>query len=203
MKLWLGQWQASQGGLKWQCGNNEMPTCECFLLPQAQSWMDLEGLQQNSSYTVELQAVTYWGQVRLKSAKASVHFSTTQNNESGKYRCWVSTGQAAVRLVLLFSRVGTWCERDKAECDHFLIHFDRFLGLDDSETDISDIQPANCGPRPGHGPSSGSIWTCEQFLIKTWDNVVIFTGRCLLFSWRSRLQAAGVANPVYIAIVWS
>ncbi|CAG05884.1 unnamed protein product, partial [Tetraodon nigroviridis] len=50
----------------------------------AQSWVDLEGLQQNSSYTVELQAVTYWGQVRLKSSKASLQFSTSQNNESVK-----------------------------------------------------------------------------------------------------------------------
>ncbi|TNN04270.1 hypothetical protein fugu_001299 [Takifugu bimaculatus] len=50
----------------------------------AQSWVDLEGLQQNSSYTVELQAVTYWGQVRLKSSKASLQFSTAQNNESVK-----------------------------------------------------------------------------------------------------------------------
>lgn len=46
--------------------------------------MDLEGLQQNSSYTVELQAVTYWGQVRLKSSKASLHFSTAHNNQSGR-----------------------------------------------------------------------------------------------------------------------
>lgn len=53
-------------------------------MSQAESWVDLEGLQQNSSYTVELQAVTYWGQVRLKSAKASLQFSTAQNNESGK-----------------------------------------------------------------------------------------------------------------------
>lgn len=59
-------------------------SCKCFLLSQAQSWVDLEGLQQNSSYTVELQAVTYWGQVRLKSSKASLQFSTAQNNESGK-----------------------------------------------------------------------------------------------------------------------
>ncbi|XP_029567742.1 anosmin-1 [Salmo trutta] len=51
----------------------------------AQSWVDLEGLLTNSSYTVELQAVTYWGQVRLKSSKASLHFSTTsQNNGSVK-----------------------------------------------------------------------------------------------------------------------
>lgn len=55
------------------------------MLSQAQSWVDLEGLQQNSSYTVELQAVTYWGQVRLKSSKASLIFSTTQTNESGKH----------------------------------------------------------------------------------------------------------------------
>lgn len=45
--------------------------------------MDLEGLQQNGSYAVELQAVTYWGQVRLKSSKASLQFSTAQNDESG------------------------------------------------------------------------------------------------------------------------
>ncbi|KAM9485323.1 anosmin-1-like [Salvelinus alpinus] len=51
----------------------------------AQSWVDLEGLLTNSSYTVELQAVTYWGQVRLKSSKASLHFSTAaQNNDSVK-----------------------------------------------------------------------------------------------------------------------
>ncbi|KAG7270110.1 hypothetical protein CRUP_037650 [Coryphaenoides rupestris] len=43
----------------------------------AQNWMELEGLQANSSYTVELQAVTYWGQVRLKSPKASLQFLTS------------------------------------------------------------------------------------------------------------------------------
>lgn len=56
---------------------------KCFLLSQAQSWVDLEGLQQDGSYAVELQAVTYWGQVRLKSSKASLQFSTAQNDESG------------------------------------------------------------------------------------------------------------------------
>ncbi|XP_041739193.1 anosmin-1 isoform X2 [Coregonus clupeaformis] len=51
----------------------------------AQSWVDLEGLLTNNNYTVELQAVTYWGQVRLKSSKASLLFSTaTQNNDSVK-----------------------------------------------------------------------------------------------------------------------
>ncbi|CAL8389965.1 unnamed protein product, partial [Gadus morhua 'NCC'] len=45
-----------------------------------QSWVELEGLQANSSYTVELQAVTYWGQVRLKSPKASLTFTTAQDN---------------------------------------------------------------------------------------------------------------------------
>uniref|UniRef100_A0AAY5KPA9 Anosmin 1 n=1 Tax=Esox lucius TaxID=8010 RepID=A0AAY5KPA9_ESOLU len=48
----------------------------------AQSWVDMEGLLANSSYTVELQAVTYWGQVRLKSSKASLQFNTTAQNVS-------------------------------------------------------------------------------------------------------------------------
>uniref|UniRef100_A0A8C2CI69 Anosmin 1 n=1 Tax=Cyprinus carpio TaxID=7962 RepID=A0A8C2CI69_CYPCA len=37
----------------------------------ARSSVDLEGLQVNSSYSVEVQAVSYWGQIRLKSSKAS------------------------------------------------------------------------------------------------------------------------------------
>ncbi|XP_066542786.1 anosmin-1 [Hoplias malabaricus] len=49
----------------------------------AKSSVDLEGLLQNTSYSVELQGVTYWGQVRLKSPKASLHFSTpTDHNDS-------------------------------------------------------------------------------------------------------------------------
>lgn len=59
-----------------------------FVCLQAQSWVDLEGLQANSSFTVELQAVTYWGQVRLKSSKASLHFTTGQNEDSGKACCF-------------------------------------------------------------------------------------------------------------------
>ncbi|XP_041940032.1 anosmin-1 isoform X1 [Alosa sapidissima] len=48
----------------------------------ARTSVELEGLQANSSYTVELQAVTYWGQVRLKSPKASLHFSTALYDDS-------------------------------------------------------------------------------------------------------------------------
>ncbi|TNN30534.1 Anosmin-1 [Liparis tanakae] len=60
------------------------PRVTAVLPLQAQSWVELEGLQPNSSFTVELQAVTYWGQVRLKSAKASLRFSTSRNDESVK-----------------------------------------------------------------------------------------------------------------------
>ncbi|XP_043928395.1 anosmin-1 [Protopterus annectens] len=42
-----------------------------------QKYVVLEGLQPNSSYMLEIQAVTYWGQVRLKSAKVSLYFHTT------------------------------------------------------------------------------------------------------------------------------
>ncbi|KAM6448263.1 anosmin-1 isoform 2-T2 [Liasis olivaceus] len=44
----------------------------------SQNYVILERLQPNSNYMVELQAVTYWGQVRLKSAKVSLYFSSTQ-----------------------------------------------------------------------------------------------------------------------------
>ncbi|NXD16529.1 KALM protein, partial [Nothocercus nigrocapillus] len=49
-----------------------------------QNYVVLEGLQPNSNYNVELQAVTRWGQIRLKSAKVSLHFSTTQDTRNNK-----------------------------------------------------------------------------------------------------------------------
>ncbi len=53
-----------------------------LLLFQARSSVDLEGLQVNSSYSVEVQAVSYWGQIRLKSSKASVQFNTQLHNQT-------------------------------------------------------------------------------------------------------------------------
>ncbi|KAL6481675.1 hypothetical protein MHYP_G00097550 [Metynnis hypsauchen] len=37
---------------------------------------ELEGLRENRSYTLELQAISYWGQLPLKSSKAILRFST-------------------------------------------------------------------------------------------------------------------------------
>ncbi|KAJ8407090.1 hypothetical protein AAFF_G00287660 [Aldrovandia affinis] len=48
------------------------------------NYVDLEGLHANGSYTVELQAVTYWGKARLKSAKASLNFSAACLNATKK-----------------------------------------------------------------------------------------------------------------------
>ncbi|KAM5180183.1 anosmin-1 [Mantella aurantiaca] len=45
-----------------------------------QNYVILEGLQPNSNYMVEIQAITYWGQVRLKSAKVSLYFSSTSSS---------------------------------------------------------------------------------------------------------------------------
>ncbi|XP_030057488.1 anosmin-1 [Microcaecilia unicolor] len=44
------------------------------------NYVILEGLQPNSNYMVELQAVAYWGQVRLKSAKVSMYFTSTETS---------------------------------------------------------------------------------------------------------------------------
>uniref|UniRef100_A0A0D9RS95 WAP four-disulfide core domain protein 5 n=1 Tax=Chlorocebus sabaeus TaxID=60711 RepID=A0A0D9RS95_CHLSB len=42
-----------------------------------QNSVTLEKLQPDCDYVVELQAITYWGQTRLKSAKVSLHFTST------------------------------------------------------------------------------------------------------------------------------
>lgn len=47
--------------------------------------MTLDRLQPDSDYSVELQAIAYWGQTRLKSAKVSLHFSPMQ--AAGDSKC--------------------------------------------------------------------------------------------------------------------
>ncbi|XP_066838435.1 anosmin-1 isoform X3 [Anser cygnoides] len=61
-----------------------------------QNYVVLEGLQPNSNYNVELQAVTRWGQIRLKSAKVSLHFSTTQDTRNNN----ISMNQFQVHWLL-------------------------------------------------------------------------------------------------------
>ncbi|XP_026073131.1 anosmin-1 isoform X1 [Carassius auratus] len=46
------------------------------------SSVDLEGLQANSRYSVEVQSVSYWGQIPLKSTRASVQFNTPLHNQT-------------------------------------------------------------------------------------------------------------------------
>nr|XP_015216972.1 PREDICTED: anosmin-1 [Lepisosteus oculatus] len=59
----------------------------------SQNYVDLEGLQPNSSYMVEVQAVTYWGQVRLKSAKAALYFSTMRLNDTKEQSSKIHKGE--------------------------------------------------------------------------------------------------------------
>uniref|UniRef100_A0A8C5P6J2 Anosmin 1 n=1 Tax=Leptobrachium leishanense TaxID=445787 RepID=A0A8C5P6J2_9ANUR len=47
----------------------------------SQNYVTLDGLQPNSNYLVEIQAITYWGQVRLKSAKVSLSFSSGSSSK--------------------------------------------------------------------------------------------------------------------------
>ncbi|XP_020338179.1 anosmin-1-like [Oncorhynchus kisutch] len=46
-----------------------------------QSYVELESLRAKRSYSVELQAVSYWGQTPLKSPKATLHFNTQHREE--------------------------------------------------------------------------------------------------------------------------
>ncbi|XP_030161538.1 anosmin-1 [Lynx canadensis] len=56
----------------------------------SQNSVILHRLQPDSGYTVELQAIAYWGQTRLKGAKASLHFtparSASHKEQVGKPR---------------------------------------------------------------------------------------------------------------------
>ncbi|KAK2880219.1 hypothetical protein Q8A73_022917 [Channa argus] len=47
-----------------------------------ESQVELESLRSNRSYSVEVQAVSYWGQTQLKGPRAILHF-TTQRSTSG------------------------------------------------------------------------------------------------------------------------
>ncbi|XP_073792383.1 anosmin-1b isoform X2 [Danio rerio] len=44
--------------------------------------MELQGLQPNTPYTAQIQAISYWGQNRLKSSRAHVSFTTTSQNSA-------------------------------------------------------------------------------------------------------------------------
>ncbi|XP_016345782.1 anosmin-1-like isoform X1 [Sinocyclocheilus anshuiensis] len=66
--------------LSWSCSDHTMPS----KLKRRQTtngdstYAELDDLRENRSYTVELQAVSYWGQVPLKSSKAIFQFTTSQ-----------------------------------------------------------------------------------------------------------------------------
>lgn len=58
--------------------------CVCSLHLQSQNSVTLERLLPNCEYTVELQAIAYWGQTRLKSAKVSLQFTSTHAAHNSK-----------------------------------------------------------------------------------------------------------------------
>uniref|UniRef100_A0A671T2R5 Anosmin-1-like n=1 Tax=Sinocyclocheilus anshuiensis TaxID=1608454 RepID=A0A671T2R5_9TELE len=55
--------------LSWSCSDHTIPS----KLKRRQITNGLDDLRENRSYTVELHAVSYWGQVPLKSSKAILH----------------------------------------------------------------------------------------------------------------------------------
>ncbi len=57
--------------------------CVCVFV-QDSTYAELDDLRENRSYTVELQAVSYWGQVPLKSSKAIFQFTTSQRQSGTK-----------------------------------------------------------------------------------------------------------------------
>uniref|UniRef100_A0A672QZQ0 Anosmin 1 n=1 Tax=Sinocyclocheilus grahami TaxID=75366 RepID=A0A672QZQ0_SINGR len=79
----------------------------------ARSSVDLEGLQANSSYSVEVQAVSYWGQIRLKSARASVQFNTQLHNQTSAVSKAPELGLVSMKRAAGALEVGTPYYQDR------------------------------------------------------------------------------------------
>lgn len=54
------------------------------MCPQDVTEMELQGLQPNTPYAAQIQAISYWGQNRLKSSRALVSFTTTSKNSASE-----------------------------------------------------------------------------------------------------------------------
>uniref|UniRef100_A0A671Q3W0 Anosmin-1-like n=1 Tax=Sinocyclocheilus anshuiensis TaxID=1608454 RepID=A0A671Q3W0_9TELE len=79
----------------------------------ARSSVDLEGLQANSSYSVEVQAVSYWGQIRLKSARTSVQFNTQLHNQTKAVSKAPDLGLVSMKRAAGALEVGTPYYQDR------------------------------------------------------------------------------------------
>uniref|UniRef100_A0A671PZG2 Anosmin-1-like n=1 Tax=Sinocyclocheilus anshuiensis TaxID=1608454 RepID=A0A671PZG2_9TELE len=79
----------------------------------ARSSVDLEGLQANSSYSVEVQAVSYWGQIRLKSARTSVQFNTQLHNQTSAVSKAPDLGLVSMKRAAGALEVGTPYYQDR------------------------------------------------------------------------------------------
>ncbi|XP_060038677.1 anosmin-1 [Erinaceus europaeus] len=59
----------------------------------AQTWVELEQLQPGRSYSLEVQAVGYWGQTRVKGPKGVLHFTAPPANKKPPERTGGGTAQ--------------------------------------------------------------------------------------------------------------
>lgn len=51
-----------------------------------QSRVELDSMRSNRTYSVEVQAVSYWGQTQLKGPRAIIHFTTQHSMSEFIYR---------------------------------------------------------------------------------------------------------------------
>lgn len=81
-----------------------------FVRIQGQSYVELESLRVNRSYSVELQAVSYWGQTPLKSPKATLHFNTRHSTSTVNAYQLPNSGNILSSQVFLEIPVGGFTE---------------------------------------------------------------------------------------------
>lgn len=54
----------------------------CVRVLVVQNHVDLDNMRSDRTYSVEVQAVSFWGQTPLKGPRAIIHFSTQQSTSS-------------------------------------------------------------------------------------------------------------------------
>lgn len=71
------------------------PACVCVCV-NVQNHVDLDNMRSYRTYSVEVQAVSFWGQNPLKGPRAIIHFSTQQSMSHTAQKCTV--GLALLKL---------------------------------------------------------------------------------------------------------
>ncbi|EHB10143.1 Anosmin-1 [Heterocephalus glaber] len=137
-----------------------------------QNSVTLERLQPDCDYTVGLQAISYWGQTRLKSAKVSLHFTSTRAAHNSKWRC----------LLLRSTVTSTLSERGKQQDSCFV-----FVCFDVTDPSVNRYHVQWLPEVCAHNRTAGA----ETSLGMTHENYIIPQDLSFSYKYKVTVQSIG------------